>query len=196
MNTMQNPFIWHDLMTSDVNAAKAFYKTIVGWNFEAQMPEYTVALVGDAGIGGIMATPPTMKDMPSFWAGYIYTPDVDAACAKIKKLGGKVHREPWDVPGVLRMAIVGDPTGANFNIMNPLTTQQRKLPKEGAVGTVGWNELHAGDLNIAWDFYSKLFGWTKGATHDMGPMGIYQLFQIDGKDVGGMMKKMDFALCS
>ena len=65
------------------------------------------------------------------------------------------------------------------------------MPKPGAVGTVGWNELHAGDLNTAWDFYSKLFGWAKGAAHDMGPMGTYQLFQIDGKDVGGMMKKMD-----
>jgi uncharacterized protein len=28
---MQNPFIWHDLMTSDVEAAKAFYASVVGW---------------------------------------------------------------------------------------------------------------------------------------------------------------------
>ncbi len=40
---MQNPFIWHDLMTSDVEAAKAFYGAVVGWTFEAQMPDYLVA---------------------------------------------------------------------------------------------------------------------------------------------------------
>ncbi|MEO9167683.1 MAG: VOC family protein, partial [Aestuariivirga sp.] len=191
MSTMQNPFIWHDLISADVAAAKKFYKSVIGWNFEPQTPEYTVAMVGDAGVGGILAMPQELKGMPPFWSGYIYTPDVDAACAKVKKLGGKVHREPWDASGIVRVAVVGDPTGANFNIMNPISPQQRNMAPEGAVGTVGWNELHAGDLNAAWDFYSEMFGWTKGGVHDMGPMGIYQLFQIDGKDVGGMMKKMD-----
>lgn len=191
MAKMQNPFVWHDLMTTDVEAAKVFYSEIVGWTFNLQPPAYNVALVGDAGVGGIMETPAEVKGMPPFWAGYIYTPDVDAACAQVKKLGGIIHREPWDVPGILRMAIIGDPTGAGLNIMQPYSTEQRKMPKESAVGTVGWNELHAGDLNVAWDFYSNLFGWTKGTAMDMGPMGVYQLFQIDGKDVGGMMKKMD-----
>ena len=191
MTKMQNPFVWHDLMTSDVEGAKKFYGDVVGWTFTAQMPEYTVANVGKTGIGGIMATPENLKGMPSFWSGYIYTPDVDAACAKIKKLGGKVHREPWDVPGVLRMAIVGDPTGANFNIMKPYSTEQPEKLKEGTVGTVGWNEAHVGDLGKAWAFYSEMFGWTKGTTMPMGDAGDYQLFQIGGKDVGGMMKKMD-----
>ncbi len=188
---MQNPFVWHDLMTTNVAAAKAFYGEVIGWKFEAQMPEYTVALVDKAGIGGIMATPPEVKGMPPFWAGYIFTPDVDAACTQAKKLGGKVCREPWDVPGMLRLAILADPTGATFNIMKPLSLEQRNMPEEGAVGTVGWNELHAGDLNIAWDFYSKMFGWTKGTVMDMGPMGNYEIFQIDGKDAGGMMKRQE-----
>jgi uncharacterized protein len=188
---MQNPFVWHDLMTPDVDGAKKFYADVVGWTYTRQEPDYNVLMVGDAGIGGIMATPEHLKSMPPFWSGYIYTPDVDATCVQIKKLGGTVHREPWDIPNVLRMAVVADPTGAVFNIMQPLSTAQRNTAKEGAVGTVGWNELHAGDLNTAWDFYSKMFGWTKGATMDMGPMGIYQLFQIDGKDQGGMMKRMD-----
>jgi uncharacterized protein len=187
---MQNPFVWYDLMTSDVVAAKKFYSNVVGWTFTHQEPDYHVANVDDTGIGGIMATPENLKGMPPFWSGYIYTPDVDAACAQIKKLGGKVHREPWDVPGFLRMAVVGDPTGANFNIMQPFPTEPRKLAKEGDTGTIGWHELYAGDLNTAWDFYAKMFGWGKGTTMDMGKMGNYQLFQIDGKDVGGMMTKM------
>jgi len=188
---MQNPFVWHDLMTPDVAAAKRFYGDVVGWSFEEQMPNYTVALVDKAGIGGIMANPPDDKNMMPFWSGYIYTPDVDAACAQAKALGGTICRGPWDVPGVLRLAVLADPTGATFNVMKPLSQEQRTMPKDGAVGTVGWNELHAGNLETAWDFYSKMFGWTKGQSMDMGAMGIYQLFQIDGKDVGGMMKKMD-----
>ena len=31
---MQNPFIWHDLMTTDVEGAKAFYGKVVGWTYQ------------------------------------------------------------------------------------------------------------------------------------------------------------------
>ena len=186
---MQNPFIWHDLMTPDVAAAKTFYGAVVGWTFSEEFPDYIVLNVGKAGVGGIMKTPPEMKSMPPVWTGYIHTPDVDAACKQVAALGGKIMREAWDVPDVGRMAVIADPSGAGIMIMQPRSTEQREMPKEGAVGTVGWNELHSGDFKTAWEFYSKLFGWTKGTAMDMGPMGTYQLFQIDGKDIGGMMNK-------
>jgi predicted enzyme related to lactoylglutathione lyase len=189
MTKMQNPFIWHDLMTSDVEGAKKFYAEVVGWNYTQQPPAYTVANVGKIGVGGIMATPPELGKMPPFWSGYIFVTDVDAACTKIKKLGGKIHREPWDVENYLRMAVVADPTGAAFNIMQPKMPEPAERVKEGAVGTIGWNEAHVGDLDAAWKFYSEMFGWTKGTVMPMGEMGDYMLFQIDGKDIGGMMKQ-------
>jgi uncharacterized protein len=188
---MQNPFVWHDLMTTDADGAKAFYAKVVGWTFTPQPPTYNVANVDGKGMGGIMAMPPEVKGMPPFWAGYIYTPDVTAACQQAKILGGTICREPWDIPGVIRMAVLADPTGATFNIMQPLSQENRDMPQEGAPGTVGWNELHAGDLGRAWAFYEKIFGWTKGTSMEMGAMGTYQLFQINGKDAGGMMKKQD-----
>lgn len=188
---MQNPFIWHDLMTSDVEAAKNFYSAVVGWTFDSQMPDYHVALANGAGMGGIMPTPEHLQKMPPFWSGYIYVADVDASCKQIKKLGGKIHREPWDVPNVARMAVVSDPTGANFNIMAPINREGGKLPPSSAMGAVGWNEAHVGDLDVAWKFYSEMFGWAKGTVMDMGKMGNYVLFQIDGKDIGGMMKKQE-----
>ena len=70
-----------------------------------------------------------------------------------------------------RMAVIGDPTGSGLMIMQPLSTEQREEPKPGSVGTIGWNELHVGDLDVAWNFYSKMFGWTKGHSMDMGEMG-------------------------
>ena len=48
-----------------------------------------------------------------------------------------------------------------------------------------------GDLDVAWNFYSQMFGWTKGTVMPMGDMGDYVLLQIDGKDIGGMMKRQD-----
>jgi hypothetical protein len=189
---MQNPFVWHDLATTDVEAAKAFYNKVVGWNFSQQSPDYEMALVGDLGVGGIMELPPHLKGMAPFWSGYVFTPDVDVACKRVKELGGTVHREPWDIPGTIRMAVIADPGGAVLHIMQPLSKEERTWPAEGTPGTVGWNELHAANLDQAWDFYSAMFGWTKGYAHNMGEkLGLYQLFQIGGKDIGGMMRKMD-----
>jgi hypothetical protein len=89
------------------------------------------------------------------------------------------------------MAVLLDPTGAAFNIMQPFSTEPRNAPSPSTIGAVGWNELHAGNLTEAWAFYSQMFGWTKGHAFDMGPdVGLYQLFQINGQDVGGMMQKM------
>ena len=189
---MQNPFVWYDLATTDVEAAKAFYNKVVGWSFSAQSLDYQMALVDGLGVGGIMEMPAHLKGMPPFWSGYVFTPDVDAACKLVKELGGTVHREPWDIPGTIRMAVIADPGGAVLHTMQPLSKEERTWPAEGAPGTVGWHELHAANLDEAWDFYSGMFGWTKGYAHDMGEkLGVYQLFQISGKDIGGMMRKME-----
>jgi uncharacterized protein len=192
MTKMQNPFIWHDLMTTDVEAAKRFYGAVVGWTFNAQMPDYAVTEAGGKGMGGIMKKPDHLDAMPPFWSGYIYVADVDAAVSKMKTLGGKIHREPWDVPDVARMAVAADPTGAMFNIMSPLPRADGSaMPPSSAMGAVGWNEAHVGDLDAAWRFYSQMFGWTKGTVLPMGEMGDYMLFQIEDKDIGGMMKRQE-----
>jgi len=51
----------------------------------------------------------------------------------------------------------------------------------------GWYELQADDVNSAFAFYSGLFGSTKSDAIDMGPMGTYQIFNIDALQAGGMM---------
>ena len=53
------PFVWHDLMTSDTAAAKAFYSKVFGWSLQAYPAgsEYTVVSAGSVGVGGIMPIP-------------------------------------------------------------------------------------------------------------------------------------------
>ena len=186
-------FNWHDLMTSDVEGAKKFYGAVVGWAFEKQGPEYNVLMVGDQGVGGIMAAPENLKGMPPFWSGYIMVKDVDKHSAAIEKAGGAVHREPFDIPQTIRMAVVAEPSGAVFNVYTPLGTGKMKPIKRGTVGTVGWNELMTSDVAKSATFYSKLFGWRKGNAHDMGPeFGKYQVMKVKRSDHAGMMKRPDF----
>ena len=178
-------FFWYELMTTDVEGAKAFYSKVVGWaprGFEGG-GDYTLLGLGDGGeAGGMMASPP---GMPSFWIGYIYTPDVDASVEKLKAAGGKVQREPWDIPGVGRLAAVSDPQGAGFMLMTP-RGEGAPPPPRGAQGRVDWRELHSTDWEAGWDFYSGLYGWEKSQAMDMGEMGSYQLFSDASEDIGAM----------
>lgn len=110
-------FSWNELVTTDVAGAKAFYSGLLGWTLEEKpMPEmaltYTMAKVGEQYTGGIMAMPPELGDMPSMWGSYVTVADVDASARKAVELGGKVYKEPTDIPGVGRFCVVGDPQGA------------------------------------------------------------------------------------
>ena len=51
------------------------------------------------------------KGQPETWFSYVAVDDLDKRLAKAKKAGGKVLREPFDVPGIGRIAIVADPNG-------------------------------------------------------------------------------------
>ncbi|PYE88420.1 VOC family protein [Phyllobacterium leguminum] len=188
----QSDFIWYELMTSDLAGAEDFYKKVVGWNTEAwpgEMP-YVIAKAGETGVAGLMTIPEEAKAMGArpMWLAYIFAEDVDAATEALRKAGGKVYREPADIPEVGRFSVVADPGGAMFMLMTPSMESQPPLPDQ-TPGTVGWNELYAADGPSAFDFYSSQFGWTKGQGMDMPDGGVYQLFDIDGKMRGAIMTK-------
>jgi predicted enzyme related to lactoylglutathione lyase len=194
---MASPFCWYELMTSDTAAAGKFYADVVGWTTEAgqgDMAFYTMLLT-PAGppVGGMMGITPEMAAQGGRpgWVGYVAVDDVDASTAKAAELGGTVHRQPGDIPGVGRFSVLADPYGAVFMLFRADPGYAMPPAGDGS-GFVGWRELMAGDLEGAWAFYSALFGWTKDTDHDMGPMGAYRLFKTGGdKQVGGMMTKPD-----
>ena len=114
-------FSWTELMTSDPKAAKEFYAKLFGWKFETMnmgQGDYHVVKAGDTSVGGIMATPPDAKGMPSTWGAYVTVQNTDAAVEKCKSLGGKLCAGPMDIPNVGRFAVLQDPQGAMFNVIS------------------------------------------------------------------------------
>ena len=96
-------FVWYELMTSDVQAAKVFYASVVGWGTRDRsmlgMP-YTLFTVGEASVSGLLGIPPAAGNMgarPS-WIGYVGVDDVDATVDRIRHLGGAVHVPPGTFP--------------------------------------------------------------------------------------------------
>lgn len=111
--------IWHELITTDVEAARDFYGSVlgVGWD-ETPMPDgstYTSMLVGGEPVGGMMAPP--VAGLPSYWGVYFAVEDVDAAVEQVAALGGSVVAPAFDIEGVGRMAVVADPQGGAFSLM-------------------------------------------------------------------------------
>lgn len=188
---MGNPFVWYELMTREVEAAKAFYGNVIGWETESfdGSDGYTVLKAGGRGIGGILPMPQDACDAgaSAHWLGYVAVPDVDSAGARISQAGGTLHKEPFDIPGAGRMAPVSDPQGVGFMLITP-SGEEEPPAAPMTTGHVGWHELHTIDWQAAFQFYSGQFGWEKKEAMDMGPMGTYQLFSDGGPDaIGGMM---------
>jgi uncharacterized protein len=192
MPSKPNPFVWYDVMTTDTKAAEDFYRAVIGWEIkDSGMTDryYAILSSGSAMVGGLMPIPDDAKGMPPAWTGYIGVDNVDDYAKRVKAAGGQILREPADIPTVGRFAVASDPHGAGFILFSGASDQAPTPAPAGTSGHIGWHELMAGDLDSAFGFYSGLFGWTKADAHDMGPMGIYQLFSAGGAPIGGMMTK-------
>jgi uncharacterized protein len=185
-------FVWHELMTTDTDAASDFYSEVVPWKAEdSGMPSYSLWMSGKYRSGGLMALPEDESATPPHWIIYIGTPDVDETVAAAEKLGGKILKPAADIPNVGRFAVLSDPQGAAFAVFTPASSSDGGMSPGGDVGDFTWHELATTDPGSAFDFYAELFGWTKGAAHDMGEMGVYQLVSHGGQDVGGIYKARD-----
>ena len=115
-------FHWNELNTRDVEKAKKFYEKTIGWTFEGmpmQNGTYWVAKVGDAMAGGIFGTKTLGMEIPEHWMSYLSVDDVDKRCEMAKEAGATIMREPFDVPGTGRIAILKEPGGAVIGWMTP-----------------------------------------------------------------------------
>ena len=188
-------FIWYELMSGDPEAAKGFYRRVVGWETEPFGEEgaYTILTAGGRGVGGVLDMPKEAREAGArpAWLGYVAVPEVDEAARGIEAAGGAIHRDVIDIPGVGRVAMVSDAQGAAFYLIAP-TGEDRPPAPRTTPGHVGWHELYAAHGDTAFDFYARRFGWTQADALDMGPMGTYRIFAVGGEPVGGIMTKPDF----
>ena len=122
--TAHGAFHWNELMTRDIEKSKDFYGKTLGWTYEDMpMPggmNYTIIKSNGQMVGGMFPLAGTeFEGMPETWFSYIAVDDLDSRLKKLKAAGGKVHREPWEIPEVGRIAIVADQAGVGQGWMVP-----------------------------------------------------------------------------
>jgi predicted enzyme related to lactoylglutathione lyase len=112
--------VWEDLRSPDPDTARAFYTDVFGFRterLEMAGPDYTTfALPGEAaplgGIGGMMGA----DGAPAHWLVYFGVADTPAAVAAAEHGGGSVLVPMMDSP-FGRLAVLTDPTGATFSVI-------------------------------------------------------------------------------
>jgi predicted enzyme related to lactoylglutathione lyase len=184
-------FVWHQLLTRDVPGAKKFYPSLTGWKAQPWPldPSYTVCHAGDVPAAGMMQMAPEFPaDVPCHWMTYIGTRDVDGIAEAAVLAGGYIVKAPSDMKGAGRYAVLADPQGAVFAIIDP---ENARAETTGVppVGNFSWHELATTDNEAAFAFYSNLFGWEALERMDMGPLGIYLIFGYNGEQKGGIYIK-------
>ena len=113
---------WRELATKDLSKALEFYSALFGWKLEQtklSQIEYKEIIIDGVAYGGMMAIDENWgpEPPPSHWNNYIAVENADETVEKIKANGGSIKVPPFDAPGVGRMSVVADPSGAAFSVI-------------------------------------------------------------------------------
>lgn len=114
---------WHELHTSNWEAARDFYFAQFGWQATTEMPigamgTYLQFNLGGDAVGGMMTNPGMPQPM---WVFYFGVEDITVAEAAITAHGGTIEYAPHQVPDGSWILCARDPQGAMFGLVAPGT---------------------------------------------------------------------------
>ena len=115
---------WNECQTRDPEAAGAFYEAVFGVEVKAfpsggGRPPYHVIHVDGRGVAGILELDENMRDVPPNWGTVFAVANSDETVAKAQELGGTALMPGMDLPEIGRLAVLQDPTGAVFQVLQP-----------------------------------------------------------------------------
>lgn len=150
-------FVWADLVTDDVPAARKFYARMFGWTFQ-DLGNYTIAANEDRPLCGMFQRPrPTDRPAEPRWFGFISIGSVEGAERAVKKAGGHVLEAPREVPKRGEQAVFSDTEGAVFGVVKSSSGDPEDFLAEP--GDWIWIQLLSRDAKKASEFYRAVAGY-------------------------------------
>jgi predicted enzyme related to lactoylglutathione lyase len=116
---MPNPVIFFEVVGTDGEALRSFYRDLFGWRIsEVPAPmDYGMVSSEDAGIeGGIGATPNGGAGHTTF---YVQSDDPHATLTRALGLGASTLLAPTELPGGGVIALLADPEGHPVGLYKP-----------------------------------------------------------------------------
>ncbi|MFG2089987.1 MULTISPECIES: VOC family protein [unclassified Spirillospora] len=183
---------WLDIGVPDIDRARTFYGTLLGWEFQDAGPEaghYNQCLLRGESVAGMMLNPEDQPDV-YWWAVYFAADDCDGVVKRATDAGAEVVVPAMDVMDLGRMAVLRDPQGGQFGLWEGRAHPGSRIVNEP--GSFVWNELVTPDSGPACEFYKALFGYELEPMP--GDMDYFILRRPDGRYVGGIQGGSGIAL--
>ena len=153
--------VWVDLVTPDLAAAERFYGAVFGWTFQSihsGASPYSVALMDSHPVGGLFEKAvPAGEHRQSVWMTFFAVRDVETAKARAKKQGAKVVSDSKSYPSRGRQAVLADPEGAVFAILESSSGDTPDFL--AAPGEWIWSSLLSRTPGAEAAFYQSLFSY-------------------------------------
>jgi predicted enzyme related to lactoylglutathione lyase len=126
-------WIWTSLITSDPDTDAGFYQTLLGYDvFElpAENGAQHLMLASDGfSRASVNPLPANRPNVHPRWLNYVRVEDAAASVAKVQALGGRVLVAPRLEPDGGTVALVADPQGAPFGLLEWSETESKDAPK-------------------------------------------------------------------
>ena len=153
----QGKFVWHDLLTDDVNAARNFYGDVFGWTFETKGSYLQILNQGNL-IGGMMQIRPTVDSKAeAVWLPSMSVANVDQSIRYVKSKKGKVLKGPLEMNERGKGVLVSDSQGAQLVLLHTKNGDPKDMTPQA--GDWLWNELWTNTPQESYSFYRKLGGY-------------------------------------
>jgi predicted enzyme related to lactoylglutathione lyase len=176
---------WYELASTNLGAAQDFYAGLLGWTWaDSGMPSMTYLLATGhaAQVAGLY---PAEAGQPNAWQVYFAVDNADETATKAVGLGATQIVPPTDIPGTGRFAVLLDPQGAAFAILQPNPDGAGGAYDQVKRGHGNWHDLVTPDPAAAIAFYGEVFGWTVARSVPLGPEMIYHIMAVNGAEFGG-----------
>ncbi len=136
---MDHTIIHFEIPAKNVERLKKFYEDLFAWKFTkyqggGEMEYWNIETVPidengrpkGPGVNGGLFPKQRSEQSPM---NYIYVESADEYIAKAKKLGGKIHQEKMEIPKIGWWALIEDPEGNVFGILEPMMAMAPQLAK-------------------------------------------------------------------
>lgn len=149
---------WVDVMSSDLDAAKRFYRTLFGWETTSteykEFGEYSMFVKDGIAVAGLGANSSGFKDS---WTTYLAVEDIDATLAAVVKRHGKILMPMTDTGDFGKLAVIAGPGRAVVGLWQAGSFKGLNPPD--AAGFPLWHTLNTYRFDEVFNFYCNVMGW-------------------------------------
>ena len=193
-------FIAYQLSSRELAGSCAFYRAVFRWQFD----EAQRVTGGGPQWCRFLDEPGAER---SAWLGYLTTPNLPDAIELAHELGGTTIIDAHDDEQLRlgraralgggeaqerfgRVAILRDPDGARFGLVQTRGDDPEDLAEQPAPGVIAWNVLISREPERSLHFYMHLFGWT-AERHELPEVGTYLICEREGLATAGIVRARD-----